>query len=277
MHGYTKLFGSIVTSTVWGLPDSARVMWITLLAIADSDGYVPASVPGLAKIAGVSREACEEALALFLAPDPDSRTTANEGRRIAKVDGGWCLLNHGIYRDLLSREDRRAKGALRQQRYRERLSERSKGAALRSVTICDASDDTQTQTQTQTQTERETRVTRGPALTGLTEALAAEARAVVEPSGEQVDIAHEWAKYAADRETKSKRLSSSDWRGWVLKAIGFARTERMRQSDRDRAADGRRRFAKEGPERPPPPTREQAESFAEQLAVRMRAARAGGQ
>lgn len=136
MNGFTKLFGSLITSTVWSLPDSARVVWVTMLALADQDGFVAASVPGLAKVAGVSREACDQALALFLAPDPDSRTKENEGRRIAPADGGWTLLNHGKYRDLLSSEDLRAKAAERQARLRARRRGRNvtSNAPSRSVT-----------------------------------------------------------------------------------------------------------------------------------------------
>lgn len=120
MNGYTKLFGSIVTSTVWRLDSDSRIVWVTMLAIADQDGVVSASVPGLAHVAGVSREACERALAAFLAPDPDSRTSDYEGRRIEAVDGGWMLLNHGKYRDMLSLEDRREKAAKRQRMFKAR-------------------------------------------------------------------------------------------------------------------------------------------------------------
>ncbi len=97
------------------------------------------------------------------------------------------------------------------------------------------------------------------------------ARAAIDPSGETVDVNHEWGVYLADRETKAFAVTASDWRGWILRAIKYAKTERMRESDRKRAADERQRFAKEGPPKPPPPTRAQSEAFAEELA-----ARAGG-
>lgn len=118
MNGYTKLFGTIVTSTVWELDSDVRVVWITMLAMCDQHGEVMASVPGLAKVAGVSREACERALATFMAPDPDSRTTDFEGRRIEKVDGGWLLLNHAKYRKQMSIEERRLRDAERKRTVR---------------------------------------------------------------------------------------------------------------------------------------------------------------
>ena len=98
MAGWTKLFNSILTSTVW-LQDHATVrVWITLLAAADAEGYVEGSVPGLARLAGVTVDEMRRALEIFQAPDPDSRTSAHEGRRIEKVEGGYVILNYVRYR-----------------------------------------------------------------------------------------------------------------------------------------------------------------------------------
>ena len=51
---YTKLFTSILDSTVWQEGLETKVVWITLLAMADREGKVDGSVPGLAKRAGVT-------------------------------------------------------------------------------------------------------------------------------------------------------------------------------------------------------------------------------
>ena len=131
---YVKLFGSILDSTVWNEPGSTRLVWITMLAMADQHGCIWASVPGLAKRAGVERAECERALACFTAPDPDSRTKDFEGRRIEAIDGGWILLNHGKFREMLSAEDQKSKATERQRRHRE-----SKGPVTLSVTPCHAS------------------------------------------------------------------------------------------------------------------------------------------
>lgn len=120
MAGYTKLFGSILESTVWMETPPIKVVWITMMAMADRDGVVEASVPGLTNRARVSREECEEALSVFLAPDPDSRTTAHDGRRIAVVPGGWRLLNYEQYRERASAEEVRIKATARKRRQRER-------------------------------------------------------------------------------------------------------------------------------------------------------------
>jgi hypothetical protein len=118
--GYTKLFSSIVTSTIWVESDRTRIVWITMLAMADRNGEIQASIPGLARLAGVPIPDCEEALAKFIAPDPYSRTPDDEGRRIEKIEGGWALLNHAKYREMASRDDSKASNTERQRRHREK-------------------------------------------------------------------------------------------------------------------------------------------------------------
>jgi hypothetical protein len=118
---YTKLFNSIITSTIWSEDDQTRIVWITMLAIADKNGEVQGSIPGLARIAGVPVEACRNAITKFLSPDVDSRTKDDEGRRIDVIEGGWHLLNHGKYRNMASDADRAEKAAIRQAKHREKV------------------------------------------------------------------------------------------------------------------------------------------------------------
>jgi hypothetical protein len=120
VSGFTKLSSSIVFSTVWREPNHIRIVWITMLALADARGYVGASLPGLADAARVTLAECEEAIASFLAPDRYSRTKDHEGRRIEVVDGGWRLLNHELYRNGRDPEARREQNREAQARFRER-------------------------------------------------------------------------------------------------------------------------------------------------------------
>lgn len=131
---YVKLFGSILDSTVWRTPPAITKVWIALLAMKDQNGEVMASVPGLADRAKVSRRVCERALRIFLAPDRDSRTKDDDGRRIREIDGGWLVLNHDKYALKDSLDDRRRKDAERQRRRRERLA----GGEERHVTSRDS-------------------------------------------------------------------------------------------------------------------------------------------
>lgn len=101
MSGYVPIFRSIVQSTVWQTPPPTRCVWFALMMLADRNGVVEASVPGLAREAVVTLDECEEALAVFLSPDRYSRTKSDEGRRIEAIDGGWRILNYVKYRDKL--------------------------------------------------------------------------------------------------------------------------------------------------------------------------------
>lgn len=131
---YVKLFGSILDSTVWRAPPAIKVVWVTMLAMADRDGEVMASVPGLADRARVPRRVCDRALKLFLSPDRDSRTKDDDGRRIKVIDGGWLILNYEKYREKDDAESARIKNRARQERWRKRH-----GITLRNVTVTQAS------------------------------------------------------------------------------------------------------------------------------------------
>jgi hypothetical protein len=120
MAGYTKLFSSILGSSIWSEDASTRIVWITLLAMADQHGEAMASHGGLARLARVSREDCDRAIKVLESPDPDSRTPDNDGRRIEPIPGGWDILNYEIYRAMGSKEHKREMDALRQSRKRIR-------------------------------------------------------------------------------------------------------------------------------------------------------------
>jgi hypothetical protein len=98
-EGFTKLFSSITDSSVWMEDSDTRIVWVTLLAMADADGYVGASIPGIASRARVPLDVTERALERFQQPDKYSRTKEHEGRRIAEAERGWLILNHGAYRE----------------------------------------------------------------------------------------------------------------------------------------------------------------------------------
>jgi pyruvate/2-oxoglutarate dehydrogenase complex dihydrolipoamide acyltransferase (E2) component len=104
---FTKLFASITDSSIWSEDDATRIIWITMLAMADWTGYVGASIPGLAARSRKSIPEVEAALAKFKAPDPYSRTRDYEGRRVADVDGGWVLLTYEKHREVATAEARK--------------------------------------------------------------------------------------------------------------------------------------------------------------------------
>lgn len=113
---FVKLYGSIVTSSVWSESAPTRIVWLTMLAIADANGGVAGSVPGLARIANVTLAECEAALKVLSEPDAYSRTTDHDGRRITAVPGGWTVLNYKLYREM--RTAKQVADAERQARHR---------------------------------------------------------------------------------------------------------------------------------------------------------------
>jgi hypothetical protein len=130
---YVKLFQKILDSTVWLEDDRTRLVWITLLAMCDEDGVVDAPVAAIANRARVDLGSCELAMEKFMGPDPHSRTPEHEGRRVAKVEGGWLILNHKKYRDMMSLEHRREYKRLKSAEYRKSVRDMDMGRTMRQV------------------------------------------------------------------------------------------------------------------------------------------------
>jgi hypothetical protein len=154
MSTYTKIFGHITESTIWLEPDATRLLWITLLVSADRHGEVMGSVPGYAAKARIDLAECRKAFECLLSPDPDSRDTEKEGRRIEKIPGGWRIINHEKYRALGSDEDRKAKAALRQKRFRERAL-RDSNATITPILASEAEAETETDTDTEADKQKQ--------------------------------------------------------------------------------------------------------------------------
>lgn len=119
MDGYTKLHAVILDSSIWLEPTHVRIVWITMLAMADANGLVEASVRGLAARARVSDAECREALERLSGPDPDSRD-GTTGERIREEEPGvWFVINHGRYRERQTRAQ--ALAAARVRRHRSKV------------------------------------------------------------------------------------------------------------------------------------------------------------
>lgn len=156
MSGYTKLFNSILASTIWRASDTTRIVWITLLAMSDKDGICEGSIPGLADLAHVSVEDCETALAELAAPDTYSRTSEHEGRRIETIDGvGWQLLNHAKYRMKMSEDERREYNRKKQAEHRAKQKEAVNECQTESMTVNDSQSQSAMSAHTDTDTDSE--------------------------------------------------------------------------------------------------------------------------
>ena len=134
---YNRLFTKILDSSIWLEPSSTRIVWITLLAAMDEDGYAHFSaIQNLADRAHVSLEDTKKAIQALSAPDPESENQDNEGRRLERVPGGFIVLNAKHHRGLLNREIKREQTRIRVARHRAKLNgnEDSVTLALHGVT-----------------------------------------------------------------------------------------------------------------------------------------------
>lgn len=98
---FVKLFNKILDSSIWEESAATRVVWVTLLASMDSDGFCQfATVETLARRARIKPCLVKDAVAILEAPDGHSSTPTDDGRRIERVAGGWIVLNAKKYRDI---------------------------------------------------------------------------------------------------------------------------------------------------------------------------------
>ena len=121
MNTWTPLFSKIVDSSVWAESYPVRALWVTMLALKDADQVVRYNAFGLARRANM--EESEVLAALEVLSNPDKRRIEpqpHDGRRIAKVEGGWLILNGQAYEDMMRNLNRKAYKAKKQSEYRKR-------------------------------------------------------------------------------------------------------------------------------------------------------------
>lgn len=148
--GFSKLFADIIHSTVWREEMHVKIVWVTMLAMADRHGQVLASVPGLADAAKVTLEQCLDALEKFKLPDEYSRTKEYDGRRIIEIDGGWLLLNYEKFRARKDDEETRIKTRERVRKHRAEAK-----AVTESVTVTQCSDIAEAESEANADSEAE--------------------------------------------------------------------------------------------------------------------------
>lgn len=121
---YNKLFTKILDSSIWLEPMTTRLVWLTLIAAMDEDGFAQfASVGNLAHRANVPAPATRAAVKCLESPDGDSSDPDHEGRRIERVPGGWMVLNAPKYREMVTRLVAKEGNRRRVQRFRDKERE----------------------------------------------------------------------------------------------------------------------------------------------------------
>lgn len=109
---YAKVFSQIYDGTLCTKgPWEALVTFQQLLVLADMEGNVDMTQSAISRRTTIPLEIIQRGIAELVKPDPDSRTPAEEGRRLIPLaEGrtwGWRIVNYVHYRELKREEDRR--------------------------------------------------------------------------------------------------------------------------------------------------------------------------
>ncbi len=117
---FAKLDQGIVDSSIWDQPDHIIRLWITFLAKKNHAGKVIMAESGLRRTAHISDDEdgkkFRSALEFLESPDNDSKSKAENGRRVIRIEGGWFVVNHKKYTDFTYSD---SPDALRQRRHRD--------------------------------------------------------------------------------------------------------------------------------------------------------------
>lgn len=120
---FAKVFNQIFDSSIADNPH-LRHFFMDLLVLADSDGLVDMTPGAIAARTRLAKDDVLAWLGMLEQPDPESRTPALEGRRIARLDEsrtwGWRIVNFEKYRQSATKEMLRMAEADRKAEYRRR-------------------------------------------------------------------------------------------------------------------------------------------------------------
>lgn len=128
--GFAKLYGDrLADSSLLDEALETRWIFVWMLSQADHAGrYRCASVASLSRASNVTRAQAKRAVETLEAPDPNSTTPDNDGKRIERIAGGWQILNYQKYREF--RTEKQIKDAERQQRHRESQRDTSRDVTV---------------------------------------------------------------------------------------------------------------------------------------------------
>lgn len=109
---YAKLFSQIYDGTLCTKgPWEALVTFQQFLVLADPEGQVDMTAEAISRRTTIPLEIIQRGIESLIQPDPDSRTPAEEGRRLIPLSPGrawgWKVVNYKHYREMKREEDRR--------------------------------------------------------------------------------------------------------------------------------------------------------------------------
>jgi len=122
---FGKVFRSLWEGSLCGKPDD-QLVFVFMLASADADGVVDVVPSIIAHQTGLELDRVQGAIYRLMEPDPESRTTDHEGRRLLAVgerSWGWMIVNYKKYRAMRDdRERREQNNRAQEKRRRQPLS-----------------------------------------------------------------------------------------------------------------------------------------------------------
>lgn len=130
MNSFTPVFSKIVDSSLWAEDDFVVKVFLTLIAVKDSDHVARMNAFGIGRKCwpaepDASEARAIEALKILMAPDTKRlEPQAYEGRRIEKIEDGYLVLNGQLYEDLMRETSRKIYKARKEREYRDAKKKR---------------------------------------------------------------------------------------------------------------------------------------------------------
>lgn len=98
--GFTMLDEGILQSSIMSAHPVTFKVWVALLAACRPNGVAPVSPSYIASVCRLTAKEVTRALEELAAPDENSRSLDEDGRRIVRVDGGFRLVTYRKRREL---------------------------------------------------------------------------------------------------------------------------------------------------------------------------------
>jgi len=225
MAGYAVVFDSIFTGTLCGrYPDTAA--WLFLLALKDKNGVVDMTPQYISSVTGMPVADLLACISRFMEPDPHSRSTVEQGRRLVPIaadrDWGWRIVNHAAYREkarLISKSEREVTTGSNRERLKTAAHRRSPPLTAANP-LSDADADADADKREEVEGKRARRAPTAKRLPDdftLTDSRKATAKA------EGADPEREFAKFtdhwkSASGANARKHDWDAAWRNWCRKA-----------------------------------------------------------
>lgn len=138
---YGKIFEQIFDSSLMKTEVTTRYVFMSLIAICDSDGVVDIIHDALARKLNITEDELRKAIKELEKEDPDSRSNVANGRRLSQLDAhrswGWRIVNHEYYKRLANREAKKVSDRERiaKKRYKSDMSQSVASCSIPSQSV----------------------------------------------------------------------------------------------------------------------------------------------